>query len=122
MNRMRRSTNPKRRDMHVELQIDSEWYSESLNPKAFLNKYITLQVGTMTSYGDWDTPKKMVFEHPDWKQECPEDSNHLPTWEGETAIPEILNHLHEDENRFRQARAHYDHPKTARLNILDQNL
>ena len=77
-------------DITVRLQIDSEWFNIRRGREVSLNKFITLQFSMMTKQTYRPDPK-YILEHPDLRRVYPDHKPLLQTWEGETALPKVLD-------------------------------
>ena len=78
------------KDITVRLQIDSEWFNIRRGREVSLNKFITLQFSMITKQTYRPDPKH-ILEHPDLRKVYPDHKPLLQTWEGETALPKVLD-------------------------------
>lgn len=84
---------------HLAIQVDAEWFSEPLDANYSKNRFITLQFFSMK--GPFKG-RKFILEHPEWSEDYPDHSDHLPSWKRETALPTILDCLYNYQGRFRE--------------------
>lgn len=86
-------------DPYLAIQVDSEWFSEPLDSNYPKNRFITLQLFSMKGSLN---ERKFILENPEWSEDNPDNSGHLSSWKGETALPIILDCLYSCLGRFRE--------------------
>lgn len=86
-------------DPRLSIQVNAEWFSEPLDANYSKNRFITLQFSSMKSSLK---ERKFILEHPEWPEDYPDHSGHLPSGKGETALPTILDCLCNCQGRLRE--------------------